>query len=237
MPKNKGGKFTGQLHCSGVIHTFAFGYFRENGPTKILCSKRVVGKTMCSTGAPSSSRSAMHSLVGATGACTHKPPVFNLITVMRTFTDTFKPNPMPCFCSKNHILPASISYRYVCLANAGTRGKRGGGAMRYPLPFVSSLSPVPLRISVLCIFVVGDCTLVLSNPFILFVKVESTSFISSLILSVLKNAFVGMDRRLFFCSGLLDFTLVDAYALREDRADMNVIILNRLRLFSSRRVL
>jgi hypothetical protein len=42
---------------------------------------------------------------------------------------------------------------------------------------------------------------------------------------------------LFFCSGLLDFTLVDAYALREDRADINVIIFNRLRLFSSRRVL
>jgi hypothetical protein len=204
-----------------------------------LCSKRVVGKTMCSTGALSSSRSAMHSLVGATGACTHKPPVFNLITVIRTFTDTFKPNPMPCFCSKNHILPASISYRYVCLANAGTRGKRGGGAIRYPLPFVSSLSPVPLRISVLFIFVVDDCTLALSNPFILFAKDESTSFISSLILFVLKNAFdvVGMDRCLFFCSGLLDFTLVEAYALREDRADINVIILNRLRLFSSRRVL
>ena len=103
---------------------------------------------ICSTGASSSFKSAMHSFVGATGACTHNPPLLSLITVIRTFTETFSPNPMPCFCSKNHIFPFSISYRYVCLLNAGTKGNRGGGATRYARPLVSSLSAVPLRISV-----------------------------------------------------------------------------------------
>jgi len=64
---------------------------------------------MCSTGASSSFRSATHSFVGATGACTHKPPLSSLITVIRTFTLTFKPRPMPCFCSKNHIEFGMIS--------------------------------------------------------------------------------------------------------------------------------
>ena len=109
IPKNAGGRFTGHDHWSGAIQVSASGNRRWNGPTKILCSNRVVGSTMCSTGASSSASSAMHSSVGATGACTHSPPVLSLITVMRTFTETFSPRPMPCFCSKNHMRPGSTS--------------------------------------------------------------------------------------------------------------------------------
>mmetsp|Transcript_541 Transcript_541/g.1314 ORF Transcript_541/g.1314 Transcript_541/m.1314 type:complete len:288 (-) Transcript_541:261-1124(-) len=109
MPKNCGGRFTGQLHWSGAIHICASGYLRWKGPTKILCSNRVVGSTMCSTGAPSSASSATHSAVGAMGACTHSPPPRSLMTVMRTLTLTLSPRPMPCFCSKNHMRPGSTS--------------------------------------------------------------------------------------------------------------------------------
>mmetsp|Transcript_89623 Transcript_89623/g.149015 ORF Transcript_89623/g.149015 Transcript_89623/m.149015 type:complete len:313 (-) Transcript_89623:324-1262(-) len=68
MPKACGGRSTGQLHCPPTGHTAALGNARLNGPTKILCSKSVVGSTMCSTGSPSSLTRATHSPVGAMGA-------------------------------------------------------------------------------------------------------------------------------------------------------------------------
>ena len=77
---------------------------------------------------------------------------------------------------------------------------------------MSSLSDVPLRISVRCTFVVDVCVFVLST---LFVRYESTSF--TLLRLLLNNAFVVvLDANLLHCFILLDFMLVDAYALRDD---------------------
>mmetsp|Transcript_7338 Transcript_7338/g.13903 ORF Transcript_7338/g.13903 Transcript_7338/m.13903 type:complete len:302 (-) Transcript_7338:320-1225(-) len=109
MPKKVEGRLSGQDHWPGTTKLCARGKRREKGPMKSLCSNSVVGRTMYSTGASSSLSSARHSAVGATGAYTNKPPLAILITVMRTFTATLSPSPMPCFCSNRQILPGSTS--------------------------------------------------------------------------------------------------------------------------------
>ena len=78
---------------------------------------------MCSTGLPSSLSSSTHSRVGATGACTHSPPVASsFMTVIRTLAVTLL-RPSPCGCSKSQMEFFSSSVRMVLRLKKGPRGK------------------------------------------------------------------------------------------------------------------
>mmetsp|Transcript_22581 Transcript_22581/g.48758 ORF Transcript_22581/g.48758 Transcript_22581/m.48758 type:complete len:205 (-) Transcript_22581:225-839(-) len=82
---------SGNDHWPGCSQTVALGKAREAGPASALCSRPTVPSTMCFTSPCASSRTRiilMHSAVGATGLCTHKPPSCSLITVCRTGTFT-----------------------------------------------------------------------------------------------------------------------------------------------------
>jgi len=62
--------------------------------------RTVVGRTTYNT-SPRDCTIATHSAVGATGACTHKPPLERRTTVIRMLTETFA---KPCSCSNTKIL-------------------------------------------------------------------------------------------------------------------------------------
>jgi hypothetical protein len=64
----------------------------------------------------------MHSLVGAMGACTQRPPDLSLMTVMRVLVETLL-NPSACSCSNSHILPFTASVRMVRRLRNGPSGK------------------------------------------------------------------------------------------------------------------
>mmetsp|Transcript_81585 Transcript_81585/g.119513 ORF Transcript_81585/g.119513 Transcript_81585/m.119513 type:complete len:221 (-) Transcript_81585:35-697(-) len=97
---NPNGKSIGQLHCPGATYALAVGNFLRNGFIKSLCSSPVVGRTTYNT-SPRDCTIATHSAVGATGACTHKPPLERRTTVIRMLTETFA---KPCSCSNTKIL-------------------------------------------------------------------------------------------------------------------------------------
>eukprot|EP00982_Pelagococcus_subviridis_P008973 30893-Pelagococcus_subviridis.AAC.6 len=77
---------------------------------------------MCFTGPCSSTIGAsmdMSSAVGAIGLCTHRPPPFNLTTVMRTFTRT---SSKPWSWSKHHTSLGCATLIAVALPPYGARG-------------------------------------------------------------------------------------------------------------------
>ena len=77
---------------------------------------------MCFTGPCFASNSRIiftHSFVGATGLCTHNPPLSNRATVMRTLTSTSN---KPCNWSNIHTSPGTASANAVVLLPYGASG-------------------------------------------------------------------------------------------------------------------